>query len=173
VTQTFQSNWINKLKNDMVEKGAIVGVIVTRTLPSDGELCHLRDGIWICGFHEFETLAKALRQGQLELSRARAQDAAKEGSASELFDFMVGHEFSAIMEKILRPIFEQQQLLDKEKRSLTRIWKARETHIQNSVEGASLLAGQLETILGASVVNQLGFEKFDILEVIEEDNTDE
>ena len=85
---------------------------------------------------------------------------------------MVGYGFYAVNEKILAPIFQQKQVVDKEKRSLTRIWKARETHIQNSVEGASLLAGQLETILGASVVNQLGFENFDILEVLEEDDKD-
>ena len=42
-------------------------------------------------------------------------------------------------------------------------------HIQKSIDGASLLAGQLEAILGASVVNQIGFEKFDALEVLEEE----
>ena len=125
-------------------------------------------GFWVCAFHEFETLAKAMRQAQVELSRALSQEAAKEGASNELFDFVVGREFSGIMEKILRPTFEQQQLLEKEKRSLTRIWKAREKHIQKSIDGASLLAGQLEAILGASVVNQIGFEKFDVLEVIEE-----
>ena len=67
-----------------------------------------------------------------------------------------------------RQIFEQQELLEKEKRSMTRIWKAREKHIHNSVDGASILAGQLEVILGASVVNQIGFEKFDVLEIIED-----
>jgi len=76
--------------------------------------------------------------------------------------------FQELMEKILRPIFEQQELLEKEKRSMTRIWKTREKHIDNSVNGASLLAGQLEVILGASVVNQIGFEKFDVLEIIED-----
>jgi len=172
VTQTFQSSWLQKLKDDMVEKGASVGIIVTKTMPSDQPYCGLREGVWVCGFHEFETLAKAMRQAQVELSRALSQEAAKEGASNELFDFVVGREFSGIMEKILRPIFEQQQLLEKEKRSITRLWKAREKHIQNSVNGASMLAGQLETILGASVVNQIGFEKFDVLEIIEDEEKD-
>ena len=172
VTQTFQTGWLQKLKDDMVEKGASVGIIVTKTMPSDQPYCGLREGVWVCAFHEFETLAKAMRQAQIELSRALSQEAAKEGASNELFDFVVGREFSGIMEKILRPIFEQQQLLEKEKRSITRIWKAREKHIQNSVNGASMLAGQLETILGASVVNQIGFEKFDVLEIIEDEETD-
>jgi hypothetical protein len=172
VTQTFQSGWLQKLKDDMVEKGASVGIIVTKTMPSDQPYCGLREGVWVCGFHEFETLAKAMRQAQVELSRALSQEAAKEGASNELFDFVVGREFSGIMEKILRPIFEQQQLLEKEKRSITRLWKAREKHIQNSVNGASMLAGQLETILGASVVNQIGFEKFDVLEIIEDEEKD-
>ena len=168
VTKSFKSSWLQKLKDDMVAVGAAVGIIVTKTMPSDQPYCGLRDGVWVCAFHEFETLAKAMRQAQVELSRALSQEAAKEGASNELFDFVVGREFSGIMEKILRPTFEQQQLLEKEKRSLTRIWKAREKHIQKSIDGASLLAGQLEAILGASVVNQIGFEKFDVLEVIEE-----
>jgi len=168
VTQSFQSAWTQKLKSDMVEKGASIGIIVTKSMPNNQETCGLRDGVWICGFHEFETLAKAMRQAQIDLSRTLTQEAIKESKSNDLFDFVVGHEFSGIMEKILRPIFEQQELLEKEKRSMTRIWKTREKHIDNSVNGASLLAGQLEVILGASVVNQIGFEKFDVLEIIED-----
>ena len=168
VTQTFQSSWIPKLKNDMVNKNSAIGIIVTKTMPSDQVACGLRDGIWVCSFHEFEALAVALRQAQIELSRALLQQTSREDKSNELFDFVVGHEFSSIMEKVLRPIFEQQQLLEKEKRSLTRIWKAREKHIQSSIDGASLLAGQLEAILGASVVNKIGFENFELLEVLED-----
>ncbi len=51
-------------------------------------------------------------------------------------------------------------------------WKLREKHIQNSFNGASMLAGQLEVILGAPDVNQIGFGNFNILEAIE-DKTDE
>ena len=170
VTQNFQSSWVEKFKEDMVEKGASVGIIVTKTMPKDNDVCHLREGVFICGFHEFETLAKALRHGQLEVARAKNQELVKEGKAQELFDFVVGNEFSSIMEKILRPIFEQQDLLEREKRSLTRSWKAREKHIKKSVDGAGLLAGQLEAILGASVVNQIGFENYDALELLEDEN---
>ena len=99
-------------------------------MPKDQLSCGLRDGIWVCTFHELGTLAKAIRQAQIELSRALSQEAVKEGLSNELFDFVVGREFSAIMDKILRPIFEQQQILDREN-GLTRSWKARERHIQN------------------------------------------
>ena len=36
-TKEFQSNWIEKFKNDMREKGVDLGVIVTEALPSDME----------------------------------------------------------------------------------------------------------------------------------------
>ena len=171
VTQKFQAGWLTKLKDDMVERGAAVGIVVTKTMPNDCDVCHFREGVWVCGFHEFETLAKALRQAQIELTRTITQNVAKDDKATELFDFVVGREFSGIMEKILRPIFEQHQMLEKEKRSLTRIWKAREKYIQKSVEGASLMAGQLEAILGAAVVNKIGFENFEVLEIIEDEGS--
>lgn len=172
VTQTFQSAWVSKLKSDMVDKNADIGIIVTKTMPAELQSCTLKSGVWIVPFHEFETLAKALRQGQIDLNRALLQESTRDDKSNELFDFIVGKEFSSIMEKILSPIFEQQQLLDKEKRSLTRIWKAREKHIEASVNGAGLLAGQLETILGAAVVNQIGFEQFEMLELLEEEPCD-
>ena len=79
VTKSFKSSWLQKLKDDMVAVGAAVGIIVTKTMPSDQPYCGLRDGVWVCAFHEFETLAKAMRQAQVELSRALSQEAAKEG----------------------------------------------------------------------------------------------
>ena len=80
----------------MVAVGAAVGIIVTKTMLSDQPYCGLRDGVWVCAFHEFETLA--MMKAQVELSRALSQEAAKEG-ASELFDFVVGREFSGLWRK--------------------------------------------------------------------------
>ena len=61
----------------MVEKGATVGIIVTKSMPKDQLSCGLRDGIWVCTFHELGT-QEAIRQAQIELSRALSQEAVKE-----------------------------------------------------------------------------------------------
>ena len=45
--------------------------------------------------------------------------------------------------------------------------KVREKLIQDSIDGASFLAAGLEINLGADVTNKIGFEQFQLLEIIE------
>ena len=52
-TKAFQSGWIEKFKNDIRERGADTGVLVTEAMPSDMDRMGYRDGIWICTLEEF------------------------------------------------------------------------------------------------------------------------
>ena len=51
-TQNFQPSWIEKFKNDIREKGADIGVLVTEAMPSDMSRMGLKEGVWICTFDE-------------------------------------------------------------------------------------------------------------------------
>jgi len=49
-TKVFQATWIEKFKNDIREKNANLGVLVTEVLPSGMDRMGMKDGIWICTF---------------------------------------------------------------------------------------------------------------------------
>ena len=166
-TQNFQSSWIPKLKNDMMERSASLGILVTKTMPKDSPDFHFREGILVCNFYEFDTIVQVLRYHQLELFRQASQNLAKETKANQLFDFIVGTEFARSIEKILRPVFEQKKILEKEMRSIRSHWKVREKLIQESIDGAGYLAAGLQVNLGAEVTNKIGFEEFELLEIVE------
>lgn len=170
-TQTFQSSWIPKLKNDMIERSVSMGILVTKTMPKDNEDFHFRDGILVCNFFEFDTIAQVIRYHQLELYRQASQTLAKESKANQLFDYIVGAEFAQSIEKILRPVFDQKKILEKEMRAIKTNWKVREKLIQESIDGAGYLAAGLQANLGADVTNKIGFEEFNLLEMSEEDGS--
>ena len=69
-TKDFQANWIDKFKNDIREKSAHVGVIVTEAMPADMDRMGLKDGIWICSFEEFKGLCGVLRESVIQISNA-------------------------------------------------------------------------------------------------------
>jgi hypothetical protein len=61
-TKAFRSDWLDKFKMDIQEKGAKIGVLVTDVMPSDMDRMGLRDGIWICSYDEFKGLCTVLRE---------------------------------------------------------------------------------------------------------------
>ena len=172
-TQTFQSKWIDKLKNDSMEKGAEIGIIITKTMPTGKETFHFNNGILVCSFFEFDAIAKVLRHQQIEQSRKNSQELARDTNANQLFDYIVGPEFARSMEKILRPIFKQKQLLDRDMNNAKKSFKSRDLAIQDSIDGAIFLAAGLEHYLGADVTNKIGFDQYELLEIKNEgDDTD-
>ena len=59
-TKNFEKKWIEKFKNDIRDKRATVGVLVTEAMPSDMDRMGLKEGIWICTYNEFKGLSLSL-----------------------------------------------------------------------------------------------------------------
>ena len=66
-TKTFQPSWIEKFKNDIREKNADIGVLVTQVLPKGMERMGLINGVYVCTFEEFKGLSLILRKFIIEL----------------------------------------------------------------------------------------------------------
>ena len=66
-TQDFKKEWIPKLQRDMLANKSNVGIIVTRTMPSDMPRSGSRDGIWICSFEDFKTVVAIHRASIIQL----------------------------------------------------------------------------------------------------------
>ena len=55
-TKEFQNSWIEKFRNDMRDKNANIGVLVTDAMPKGMDRMGLVDGIWVCSYQEFKGL---------------------------------------------------------------------------------------------------------------------
>ncbi|MBX7490215.1 DUF2130 domain-containing protein [Helicobacter turcicus] len=152
-TKYFQREWIEKLKNDMRQKGADIGVIVTEVLPKELERMGLLDGIWVCRFEEFKALALILRESVIKVFLARKTTENKQDKTQMLYSYLTSSEFKMQIEAIVEGFMQMQIDLDKEKIAMQKLWKQREKQIQKVLESSTNMYGALKGIAGNAISN--------------------
>ena len=169
-TKDFQKAWIEKLKADMREKGADIGVLVTEVLPSDLQRMGLYEGIWICSFEEFKGLSSVLRENVVKIHQAMKSQENKTDKMSLLYGFLTSNEFKMQMEAIVEAFTTMQSDLDSEKRSMQRIWKQREKQIEKVLDNTINMYGSIRGIAGNAIGNIKALELGYRAELIDVDN---
>ncbi len=150
-TKGFQPGWIEKFKNDIREKGADIGVLVTESMPADMERMGLKDGVWICAFEEFRGLCAVLRDSIIRLSDAITTQENKGDKMGMLYDFLTSNEFKLQVEAIVEGFTQMQTDLESEKRSMTGIWKKREKQIQKVLLNTNHMYSSIKGIAGNAI----------------------
>ncbi|MDO6738610.1 DUF2130 domain-containing protein [Wenyingzhuangia sp. 2_MG-2023] len=150
-TKAFQPAWIDKFKNDIRDKGANIGVLVTEVMPSDLDRMGMKDGIWICTYEEFKGLCAVLRQSIIQWSRVLHNQENKGDKMSLLYDFLTSNEFRLQMEGIVEGFTQMQMDLQKEKNAMARLWKQREKQIDKVVDNAINMHASIRGIAGNAI----------------------
>ena len=150
-TKSFQPAWIEKFKNDIRDKKATIGVLVTEVLPIGMERMGLMEGIWICTFDEFKGLCNVLRQSIIQLNQAVETQENKGDKMEMLYSFLTSNEFRLQIEGIVEGFSQMQSDLIKEKNSMQRIWKQREKQIDKVVNNTINMYGSIRGIAGNAV----------------------
>ncbi|WP_187887577.1 DUF2130 domain-containing protein [Helicobacter pylori] len=153
-TKEFQKAWVEKLKNDMREIGADVGVIVSEALPKEMERMGLFEGVWVCSFEEFKGLSAVLREGVIQVSLAKKSQENKGDKVDLLYHYLTSSEFSMQVNAIIEGFEQLRADLESEKRAMARIWKSREKQIDKVFEGTINMYGSIKGIAG-NVIGQV------------------
>ncbi|WQS95105.1 DUF2130 domain-containing protein [Helicobacter pylori] len=165
-TKEFQKAWIEKLKSDMREIGADVGVIVSEALPKEMERMGLFEGVWVCSFEEFKGLSAALREGVIQVSLAKKSQENKGDKVNLLYHYLTSSEFSMQVSAIIEGFEQLRADLEKEKNAMARIWKSREKQIEKVFEGTINMYGSIKGIMGNAIGQvkalELGYEGEDL-----------
>ncbi len=167
-TKAFQPAWIEKFKNDIREKNANLGVLVTEVLPTGMERMGMKDGIWICTFEEFKGLSAVLRQTLIQVSKAVQSQENKGDKMAMLYDFLTSNQFHLQMEGIVEGFTQMQTDLNSEKRSMQRIWSQREKQIDKVINNAINMYGAIRGIAGNAVQTIKALELDNEVNLIEE-----
>jgi hypothetical protein len=167
-TKAFQATWIEKFKNDIREKNATLGVLVTEVMPNDMDRMGLKEGIWICTFEEFKGLSAVLRESIIRVSQAVQNQENKGDKMAMLYDFLISNQFHLQMEGIVEGFSQMQQDLTKEKRAMQSIWKQREKQIDKVINNAVNMHGAIRGIAGNAVQSIKALEFENEVELIEE-----
>lgn len=147
-TKNWADAWVPKLKEDMRNAKAELGVIVTETLPEGIKRFGLVDGIWVADFASALPLASSLRWSLHQLAIAKmSQEGAREKSAI-LYTYLTGAEFRQRVEGVIEAFSTMKEDLEAEKRALTKHWAKREKQLGQVVENMAAMYGDIQGISG-------------------------
>lgn len=150
-TKNFSRGWIEKLKDDMREAQADIGVIVTEAMPDELERAGEIQGVWICSFPEAKSVALILREMLLRIARVKSAGVNKGEKMEMLYAFLTGEEFRRQVESIVESFSEMTNDLDKEKRAMQRLWKTREKQIEKVIANTCDMYGAIKGIAGNTI----------------------
>ena len=164
-TKDFQPSWIEKFKNDIRDKGADIGVLVTEVLPSDLSRMGLKEGIWICTYEEFKGLCRVLRESIIQISNVMVSQENKGDKMVLLYDFLTSNTFHMQVEAIVEGFTHMRMDLETEKRAMQKIWKVREKQLEKVMTNTIDMHSSIKGIAGSAIqdINQLDMPYTDLL----------
>ncbi len=157
-TKRWNNGWIDKLKGDILEASASIGVIISDVLPDENEVISNVNGVWVTKPSLAKGLALILRQGVLDVGRMKSINKNQDEKANVLYDYLTSVSFRNRVEKLIESFVSMKSDLDKEKRAVTRLWKAREKQLDLVIETTSCLVGDIQGVVG---VNELPIAQLD------------
>ena len=150
-TKTFKEDWIAKFKNDIQEKGADIGVLVTAVYPKDMTRMGMRDGVYICTYEEFKALSFILRETLIKISDTKTLQENRHEKSAILYNYLTSTEFRFQFETIVNAFVGLQNDLESEKRAMNKLWKKREKEIQNVLSATTDMYGAIQGISGNAI----------------------
>ena len=152
-TKSFSNDWIKKLKHDMLEANADVGVLVTAAMPKDMQRMGYIDGIWVCSYEEFKGSAALIREVVIGVYKASKSQENRADKMSLLYSYFTGNEFSMQLQSIVEGFVAMQEELNKQKRSVMASWKRQQKHIDSVLLNTTNMYGSIKGIAGNAIAN--------------------
>ena len=150
-TKEFKPAWLEKFKDDIREKSANIGVLVTDVFPKGMERMNLIDGIWVCSYEEFKGLCVVLRESIIQLNNLVSSQENKGDKMLMLYDFLTSNEFRLQVEGIVEGFTQMQADLISEKRAIMGHWKKREKQIQKVLLNTNHMYNSIKGIAGNAI----------------------
>lgn len=150
-TKVYGSDWIDKLKSDMRQRGITVGVLATEAMPKDMERFGLMDGVWVCPLSDVKPLAHVLREQVMRLGEMLASQHRRDDKMSMLYDYLTSDVFRQQVESIMQAFLAMKSDLDKERLAMEKLWKQREKQIDIVLKSTTTMFGEISGIAGAAI----------------------
>jgi len=149
--KNWSAGWVQKLKDDQRKAGADIGLLVTASLPSDIKQFGTKDGIWVTGYPIPLGVVSLMRESIMSLAFERQASVGKDEKMEALYAYLTGPEFRQKVETIVETFAAMKEQLESEKRSMTRIWNAREQQIGRVLDSTIGMRGQMEGLIGGDM----------------------
>jgi hypothetical protein len=173
--QNWSRQWPAKLKSDMRECGAVIGVIVTTTFPPDwpeGRHFGLHEDVWLTSAAAAIPLAAVLREGVLDAHKARVASANKGEKMEAVYDYLTSPQFAHKLKAVYEVFGKLRAELNSERTVMQQRWKRREKQIELATVQLIGIAGDLQG-LAQQDLPQLELEPKEIEELADEEAGDD
>lgn len=150
-TKNWSDGWLVKLRDDQRTAKADIAIIVSQTLPKDVESFDLVDGIWVTNAKSVFSLAVALRHSLIELASARQALDGQQTKTEMVYQYLTGPRFRHRVEAIVEKFTDMQSDLERERKTMTRLWAKREEQIRGVIDSTAGMYGDLQGIAGRTL----------------------
>lgn len=150
-TKNWSDGWLAKLRNDQRTAGADIAILVSTSLPKEIDSFGLVDGVWVTDSRFMIPLAIVVRHSLGEIASTRQT---REGQATKMelvYQYLTGPRFRHRVEAIVEKFSDMQADLDRERKTMTRLWAKREAQIAGVVDATVGMYGDLQGIAGRAL----------------------
>ena len=151
-TKNWSDGWLAKLRDDQRAAKAEIALIVTQVLPKDIDIFDHIDGVWVTGPRCAIPVAIILRHSLIELAMARKAGEGQQTKMELVYQYLTGPRFRQRVQAIVEKFDDMKGDLDKERKTMTRLWAKREEQIRGVIESTAGMYGDLQGIAGKTLL---------------------
>lgn len=150
-TKHWSDGWLAKLRDDQRAAKAEIAIIVSQVLPKGIDSFNVVDGVWVTGPRCAIPVAIALRHSLIEIAAARQAGDGQQTKMELMYEYLTGPRFRHRIEAIVEKFSDMHADLDKERKTMTRLWAKREEQIRCVVASTAGMYGDLQGIAGRNL----------------------
>jgi hypothetical protein len=150
-TKNWSDGWLAKLREDQRSAKADIALIVSQALPKGLNTFDLVDGVWVSEPRCAMAVAMALRESLIAVAKARIAGEGQQTKTEMVYQYLTGPRFRHRVEAIVEKFVEMQSDLDRERKTMTRLWAKREEQIRGVIESTAGMYGDLQGIAGRTL----------------------
>lgn len=164
-TKQFSEDWVAKLRQDMLQRNAPIGVLVTTVLPKGvvGIDHRCEDNIFICTMADVKVLSIALRAQLVQVEEVQLVQINQGDKMRLLYSYLTGPEFKTQLVTIRSVFGQMQKSLSSEKKRALTAFKTREKQLDTILHSLTGMVGSINGIAGLTLA------EFDDYEVLDEE----
>ena len=159
-TKNWSDGWLSKLRDDQRAAKAEIAMIVSSALPKGIESFDLIDGVWVVEPRFALPLAIALRQSLIDVAGSRLAQEGQQSKMELVYSYLTGPRFRHRIDAIVERFTEMQTDLDRERKTMMRLWAKREEQLRGVLDSTAGLYGDLQGIAGRAMAD---IESLDVL----------
>jgi len=157
-TKNWSDSWLPKLRDDQRAAKAEISLIVSHALPKGVETFDFIEGVWVTESRCAIPVAMALRQSLIDLSAARHAGEGQQTKMELVYQYLTGSGFRHRVEAIVEKFSDMQSDLDRERKTMTRLWAKREEQIRGVIGATAGMYGDLQGIAGKTLLEIDGLD---------------